>query len=267
MIRQVPPEKIMRFVYLDEAGIANPKQEPYTVVAGVMMHIDGQYGPLQKYLLDMADDVVGKDRPKDFYFHAKDIWHGKKFFNRDDWPDLKKRLRILEHILDIPEKFNFQVIYACVERAKHIPKNLPAGAEGRAKWAKHTHTICMMSCLHQTELLMREHFSDERVFLVAEDHETHKGILRQSAILLGDPRNRSALEDNPGIDWEPATHLVDEPLFAPKSGASPLQVADACAFVLSRHYAGCPHVAPFIERIKPQMPSGLLSKFVRLKKD
>jgi hypothetical protein len=32
----------MRFIYLDEAGISNPAQEPYVVVAGAIVHADTQ---------------------------------------------------------------------------------------------------------------------------------------------------------------------------------------------------------------------------------
>lgn len=48
----------MRHIYFDEAGIGNPEVEPYTVVAGIVLHVDNQYDSLQKYLLDMADDLV-----------------------------------------------------------------------------------------------------------------------------------------------------------------------------------------------------------------
>ena len=113
------PELVLRHVYFDEAGIGNPDTEPYTVVAGVMLHVDDQYTPLQTYLLDMADDLVGPslERPLDFVFHAKELWHGEGFFPRDNW-GLDKRLAILAHLADIPRKFKLPIFYSCVERSK-----------------------------------------------------------------------------------------------------------------------------------------------------
>ena len=94
MFQSNNPEYVVRHAYFDEAGIS---QEPYTVVAGIMIHVDAQYRGLQKYILDMADDLVGKDRPMDFFFHAKELWHGSGFFPRDEW-SLEKRMEILGYL-------------------------------------------------------------------------------------------------------------------------------------------------------------------------
>ena len=102
-------------------------------------------------------------------------------------------------------------------------------------------------------------------FAVVEDHADHRSILRDAANLLGDPRLAPAIENDPNISWEPFTHLVEEPLFQKKSGNSPLQIADVCAFILRRHFAGDQFIAPFIERIKPRLVAGLRTKFFEKK--
>lgn len=264
MFSQTPDsECIVRFSYFDEAGIANPKHEPYTVVAGIMIHADDQYQYLQKYILDIADDLVGKDRPQDFVFHAKELWHGGKFFPRDKW-SREKRFEILGHLTDIPRKYQFPLIYACVERAKFPAKN-PADRKSRAQATRKCHMLCFLSCLSQTDEFVGAMYPGEMAFVVAEDHNEHRVMLRDGANILGNPRLAQIIKDDPGVSWKPNTHLVDEPLFQKKSGNSPLQVADVCAFILSRHFAADSYIAPLVEKIKPQLIRGLRTEFVARK--
>lgn len=262
------PEVILRHVYFDEAGLANPKHEPFTVVAGVMLHVDDQYNPIQKYLLGMADDLVGpsRERPIDFVFHAKDLWHGSGFFPRNKWT-LSKRLEILGHLADIPGKFDLPIIYSCVERQQYLPKKHAARTSQKinrralAKSNRKCHLVCFAGCLSQTERWMREKHGNERVFVVVEHHQDHRDYLLLLSQFFANPRARSTIENDPAIKWPALTHVVEEPLFVRKSGSSPIQVADICAFVLARSLAGANHSEQLLKRIKPNLVSGFRRKF------
>ena len=259
----------MRHIYFDEAGIGNPDVDAYTVVAGVMLHVDDQYTPLQNYLLEMADDLVGPslERPLGFAFHAKELWHGDGFFPRDHWT-LSKRLEILGHLADIPQKFQLPIIYSCVARKDYPPNYPPRDSarrlvrDARAKASKKCHTICFLSCLVQVERWMEHKYKDEKVFAVAELHEDHKDALLTTAQLLSNPRARSTIENDPNINWPPLTHIVEEPLFVRKSGSSPMQVADVCAFILTRALASAEYSEPLLEKIRPNLVSGFRRDFV-----
>lgn len=263
-------ELVLRHVYFDEAGIGNPDIEPYTVVAGVMLHVDDQYTPLQTYLLEMADNLVGpsKERPLDFVFHAKDLWHGEGFFPRDNW-DLGKRLAILDHLADIPGKFDLPIIYSCVERSKFPPKNPPLDSakvlfkKARAEATKKCHTICFLSCLTQVERWMEHAYEDEKVFVIVEQHKVHESNLLIVAQLLSNPRARSTIENDPNISWPALTRIVEEPLFVQKSGTSPVQIADLCAFLLARALAGKEDSQPLFEKIRPKLVSGFRRDFLK----
>lgn len=260
----------MRHVYFDEAGIGNPDIEPYTVVAGVMLHVDNLYTPIQKYLLDMADDLIGSslERPLDFTFHAKELWHGTGFFPRDDW-SLDKRLEILGYLADVPQMFNLPIIYSCVNRKDYPPNNLPPASNKRAFRAanaeatKKCHIICFISCLTQVERLMEHQYKEEKAFAVVEQHSEHKGDLLIVAQLLSNPRARSTIENDPNIKWPALTHIVEEPLFVGKSGSSPMQIADTCAFILARALAGANHVDSLLEKIRPNLITGFRREFVK----
>src|ERR1700722_7908440 len=79
-------QKIVRLVYLDEAGVSNPAQEPVLVVAGVIVNPDRQWKELEAYFRDLAHTLFPDDDPYRFVFHAKDIFHGSGPFNRSRWP-------------------------------------------------------------------------------------------------------------------------------------------------------------------------------------
>ncbi len=269
------PEIIVRNIYFDEAGVGNPEIEPYMVVAGIMLHVDDQLRPLQRYLLDMADDLVGPslERPLDFAFHAKDLWHGSGFFPRrtDERPDgwsLDARMKILGHLADIPAKFKLPIIYSCVKRSDYPPKSIPRGSPPRAakrakaEASRKCHLICFVSCLSQTERWMAHRHNDERVQAIVELHEDHKGFLLNVAQLLANPRARSTIENDPNISWPALIHFADDPLFVKKSGSSPTQIADVCAFVLARALAEAEHSGSLLEKIRPNLVSGFRREFV-----
>jgi hypothetical protein len=74
----------MRLVYLDEAGISNPQQEPYLVVAGIIVHADKQWYALERYLRDMVTDFIPPWLRAGFTFHANQLFAGGgKIFDRD----------------------------------------------------------------------------------------------------------------------------------------------------------------------------------------
>lgn len=256
---------VVRHLYIDEAGIGNPDTEPYTVVAGFLMHVDGQYHALSKYLLDMADDLVAPNlqRPEDFHFHAKDIWHGSGFFRRSDWP-LEKRLKILGHLADIPKLFELPIIYTCLKRDEVAPGKLTR--KQRAVADKKTHSTCFLGCLRLADDLIERDVPGEQVFAVVEHHQAHRSGLQTVAETMANPRYRKTFEESAeliGVQYHPLKHFVETPLFAQKSGSSPLQVADTCAFILARALAGGNHIDELLEKIKPQLVTGFRNRFFK----
>ncbi|MCH8977215.1 MAG: DUF3800 domain-containing protein [Proteobacteria bacterium] len=255
-------KKIMRHFYLDEAGIGNPKIEPYTVVAGFLLHVDNQYEMLRKYILDMADNLVApnNERPDNFCFHAKDLWHGSRFFSRDKWP-LEKRLEILGYLADIPDKFDLPIIYTCIKREDFVPIDLVG--KKRANADSKCHATCFLSCLSHADRWMEEFQPEEKIFAIVELHRDHKSGLEEIANTMSDPRVKDQIIDNEDFHWKPLKYFVESPLFTPKSGNSPLQVADVCAFILSRALAGGNHTAELLEKIRPNLVSGFERDFFR----
>ena len=107
-------DRLVRFAYLDEAGVSNPKQEPILVVAGVLVHADTKWKPLERRLRSLAQECVPAEHLADFRFHAKDLFHGSGFFPRDKW-SMEDRFRVLEELATLPAEFDLPVVYGAVE--------------------------------------------------------------------------------------------------------------------------------------------------------
>ena len=60
----------MRIAYFDEAGIASEAQEPFTVVAGVSVHGDTEWLPLETRMMQIIQGLVRRELKDSFYFHA-----------------------------------------------------------------------------------------------------------------------------------------------------------------------------------------------------
>jgi hypothetical protein len=87
----------VRLIYLDEAGISNPAEEPLLVVAGVMINADLQFKQIEAHLDELLSKHVPEDQRETTVFHAMELFHGTKQFHRDRWP-LQKRLEILDEL-------------------------------------------------------------------------------------------------------------------------------------------------------------------------
>jgi hypothetical protein len=201
---------------------------------------------------------------KIFIFMGKNFGMAKVFF-RDKW-SLPKRMEILGHLADIPKNFNMPIFYCCAERApylKDIDPGLPRRkrAELRAKILKRCHTICFLHCLSSADKWVDQFHPDEQVFVVVEHHDNHKNLMLGAAQFFADPRAHSFIANDPNIKWGTLKHMVEEPLFMRKSGISPLQVADTCAFILSRALAGANHIDVFLDKLRPMLSRGFIREF------
>jgi hypothetical protein len=53
------------------------------VVAGILIHGDRSYRALEQKLRDLVIEEIPQSDRNDFVFHAKDIFHGNKYFERE----------------------------------------------------------------------------------------------------------------------------------------------------------------------------------------
>lgn len=89
--------KIMRLVYLDEAGISNLAQEPFLVVAGVAINADLQFKDIESHLDGLVQKHIPEEKRDGIVLHSMELFHGTKRFPKEEWP-LEKRLEILDDL-------------------------------------------------------------------------------------------------------------------------------------------------------------------------
>jgi hypothetical protein len=89
----------VRIAYFDEAGIAHEKQEPYLVVAGVMIHGDSQWFPVELQAQRIIDAQVPASLRAGFEFHAAYLFSDHKTFKH--LIDAERRFIILREFLGI----------------------------------------------------------------------------------------------------------------------------------------------------------------------
>jgi hypothetical protein len=249
--------KIVRLVYLDEAGISNPKQEPFLVVAGVVVNADSQFKAIELHIDHLIQKHIPLDKQHGCVFHAMELFHGTKRFRRDVWP-FEKRLEILDDLAAIPRKFDLPICFGVTDRIE-IPSLLMGPTTPKLlELIVHAHSFFKFVC--QVEIVMRATAGEEVAMLIAEDREIMRKMLKLAHSLF-----RGRLPKEYQIDLErfkqdaltrilmPLERIVETVHFAQKAESSLLQVADICAFAIKRDFMKASHsdrlYAPLRENI------------------
>lgn len=231
-------DKIVRMAFLDEAGMSNPKHEPFVAVAGVVVNADRHWQQIARDLEELWYDKMPDGVPDGYPFHATELFSGGKFFTREKY-DRETRWKILDEIIALPAKYNLAVVASWIERA-HAPNPETA------------YTDCFTGCATCIEAYMRMlPDRSEVAFLTLEDNHTVRSHVREAQASLQNPLELLGLHAHKRDErW--LTRIMGEPHFEQKSAISLLQIADACAFAFKRYAMGRPDALRFVEPLLPQ---------------
>ena len=226
---------MVRLVYVDEAGISDKRQEPFLVVAGVIIDADKQLVALERHLDKIVARHIPPEHHGDFVFHASHLFNGGgKVFTRDnpEWP-LQKRLAIADELAAIPAKFRIPLPMTWVERA-----NFPSNAEYRsirtdAEKTLAAHVAAFVACAIQVEQWMRRQTNGEVCMMVVEDNDNARRFIRQFQNYYQTQDVAKDL-DAEARKFFPFRRIKHDPLFEPKKRSSILQLADFWAYVAKR---------------------------------
>ena len=238
----------MRYAYIDESGTSD--REPIAVVAAVMIDVDRQYRTLSDGLSDLADQCAPPDKRHGFIFHAKELYHGGKTLNRaNGYPPETHGRPFLKSLAHIPADNAMPVSMGYIVKAERTGLFRPDTALERNTLY---HTMSFIMAAVGVDEFMRQHFPDEMCQLVSEDHPNAKRMLREAHSFLRDPTSPDAFPaDLRGV--LPLRHIIDTVNFAAKTESSPLQLADACAFVIRRHLEGAPDAREYYDPLVPAL--------------
>lgn len=225
---------MMRMVYMDEAGLSNPKHEPFVVVAGIIVHADNQLVAVSNYLKRLVARHIPIQHQEGFVFHAKEIFHGGKTINRKDletWP-VAKRFAIAADLAEIPRKFNLPIALGFVERSK-----FPQTFALPEKWTEADRTVAAhvtahMQCSLFIEHWMRQNTTNEVCMLVVEDNKSARETIKAL-------HNEQQIAKTVDLTEQERRHfplrrIKEDPLFQAKRPGSVLEVADFCAYIFKR---------------------------------
>ena len=243
-----PPlgSKVVRFIYVDEAGTS--QNNPHTVVAGAVVHGDDQLIPLEEHLDGLVEKHIPKEDREGFVFHMTDLWHGSRYFDRRKWAR-EKRLEIIKDIASIPRHFEMPILFGMAVRAESV-KRYPQLNGNPATTSLFCHSIAFMGCTFVAEHLMREVHPNEVAQLIAENHDDAKRYIQDAHAIFRNPVEikRRGIDDR----YLPLERIRNNVLFSEKAECKPLQLADACAFIIRMHLRGDePMIDPYYQQIKP----------------
>ena len=242
---------LVRLAYIDEAGIGNPSQEPFLVVAAVLVHGDVQWQPLESYINGLIEHYIPEEKREGFVFHALELFSGGRFFDRETWPK-NKRWEILEAIIQIPAHFDLPVSFGFLERATFSDDALRQGHQDKRVIHVASHAMAFGHCEIGIERWMRSTAPNEVAMLIAEDTDLVKATLKEAHSFLRNPKKVAASNFSVSPDL-PLTKLIDTIHFASKQDSSPLQIADVCAYIIKRDLMGKTDSKHFYNLLAPQL--------------
>jgi Protein of unknown function (DUF3800) len=223
-------------VYLDEAGISH--RETALCVAGVLVHGDFESGAVEEQFDILVERYIPETDRLGFVFHAKDIFHGSGYFDRDHWPK-ETRFQILSDLAGIIDTLKLPVVAGLYRKDGFGAGTLSAeDSEDRKRVIMQT--VSVFDCLIWTDRWLEKFSPSENAVVIAEDTDRVKPLIKFSVRMLRSPivLKEAGLEQAAATFGMPLKRIIDTVHFAAKSDARALQLADLCAFTLGRGMKG-----------------------------
>jgi hypothetical protein len=254
-------ERPVRLVYMDEAGVSNPKEEPYLVVSGVILDGDQDWVPVDRHIKHLARKHVPEDDQVGIVFHAMEIFHGERQFPRSQLTR-EKRWRLLTDLAKTPAKFHLTVVNGFVHRAsaaEAIRRAVPGMTEQAI--ASVIHAQAYVYAANAVDRWMERNARSEVAMLVMEKSDRIQQVLK----LLHAGFTTDHVDDYwfdqeyrkyfKRLAPEPfkTRRIIDTVHFAAKEESPLLQIADTCAFLVKRALMKKEDCFQFFDLLAPQL--------------
>jgi len=244
----------VRLVYLDESG--SDLKAPNLCVAGVIVHGDQQWPEIDRRILALIDKYIPESDRPGFVFHATDIFHGSKYFDRrkPEWANQERRIGLLNDLSLIIEDLHLPVVVGFYSKDKFGAGALDPGISNKEK-GKLIHDVATLDCLLRVDAWLEKFAPNELATVVHEDGTPAKNLIKHSLRFArrNDLLDAQELQDAKRIFGLPLKRIIDTVHFAEKPDARPLQLADLAVFVLARMFKDEPVPAIAGERINKHM--------------
>jgi Protein of unknown function (DUF3800) len=242
---------VTRFIYIDEAGISNLRQEPWLVVVGVIVDADRQLVHLERRIASIIDRHIPEHQRDGFVFHAMHLFNGGgPVFKRDLWP-LSKRLEIADELAGLPKKVGLSIAVGAIDRSEFGSDFSPADWDGgdATSWA---HATAFTVCSAHVDLWMRRRASNEVCMMIVEDNPQMRTLLTDLQRAHQNPKLANLLAGE-ATKILPFRKTKASPLFEQKNQSVSLQLADFCAYVMKKAHMRDDRYAKLFKMIRPYL--------------
>lgn len=204
-------DRLMRFVYMDEAGTS--ANEPITMVVGLIVNADAQLMDAEAAIREVLDGVPKVYRDG-FVFHADSVWNNPKY--RPEWA-MADRLALLKRMMGLPRRLQIPIAYGMVRRS--------ASSEpvGKLSAAQYHHVQAFGFCVARADKHIREYAGPKEIgSIVVED------VPEMRRFLNGYIKQESEFR---------VSRIRKSVLFVEKDEDPLTQLSDAIAFGMRRYHS------------------------------
>ena len=254
------PERktVVRVVYSDESGIGSEKDEPITVVAGLMLNIDSQWHPVLESIERSLRETLGKEDISTYEIKAKTLYYQ---IRRSD----PTATALMTALMKIPQQHLIPVFYGAIDRAGYMyfmreiytRTVYRSHHEERMKDVRPTPDIfgeALARCINRVDSFVHTAFPAEQVLWIHDkgryddDAKWQLNHVRD----IGTSNVGSILREI-GEGYLEKSHIVDTIYFGDSRESRAIQLADACCSTITRHLRGDPIAIPYYELLRPQV--------------
>lgn len=227
---------LVRLLYLDEAGTSS--NASFLAVSGVIVHGDVEWPQVDARILALIDKYIPEQDRAGFVFHATDVFHGARYFDRrkPEWDSEKKRWPILLDLAQVIADLHLPVVAGFFRKDK-FGVALLARYQTHAERAKQVQNLSVLDCLIWADRWLARYAPNELATVVHEDGTQAKPLIKRTVRMMRskDLIAKYGVPDATRIEFDlPLKRIIDTVHFAEKPDARPLQLADLCAFILGR---------------------------------
>jgi len=228
----------MYLIYVDEAGntganLLDP-QQPYHLILALLVP-DKLWHEIEAEMSAIVAAYVPELDRSGFEFHAVDLHHGNRYFRTYE---RGLRTEIAHRILSIVPKFGLHIIYA----ACHKPRL--AGLRMRVP---HPHNLAFAHIADMCERYLAGPGGGELGIVVADHNRDREAGLHASL------RRYRQLGVSMGIRLTRLDHIIENIHFQASDSSYFLQIADLCAYYITRYLADEKRDRGLVEVVTPRV--------------
>ena len=236
---------LVRLVYLDEAGLSKPSEEPFLVVAGAIVHADHKLTAIERHLDGIAARNIRGELLDGFVFHAHELFNGGgKVFKREknefigpiEWTR-ERRWALADDLAKIPAKFDIPIAISFLDKKDFANNYGVRNPQSADETLVLQNTLAFVQTSMMIEQWMRANTSNEVCVLIAEDNDRARKMIRGAQNFYQDPKKVTTLRDygTPEVAMHlPFRKIKEDPFFQPKKRSHPMIISDFCAYVFKK---------------------------------